>query len=239
MTKIWLGNLIGPEGEKGEPGSANPGPPGPPGPPVSVEGANVGDVYTLTGPETPGWAAPTAGSGIENAPQTWPDAFPPSMHTHPATGINDATAVGRNVLTATTQQAARQAIGAGTGNGTSDLRLGTGPTDAAPGNHGHGASAVAFTPVDNLTATDVQEAIRQAAQTGGGTGTGGASEVKVVRFASGQYPALPATKPFGVSLVLFKGPVQPTTANVSGGIPTYLGDGANQIMADYEYRALT
>jgi len=65
------------------------------------------------------------------------------------------------------------------------------------------------------------------------------SELLVVKYSGGQYPALPASKPAGVSLVLFKGPVQPTSVNVLGGIPAYIGDGASQIMADYEYRDLT
>lgn len=66
----------------------------------------------------------------------------------------------------------------------------------------------------------------------------GSSELLVIKYASGQYPALPATKPAGVTLILFKGPLQPTSLNVVGGLPSYLGDGANQIMADYEYRDL-
>lgn len=44
--------------------------------------------------------------------------------------ITDATATGRNLLTASSQQAARTAIGAGTSN----LELGTGASQAMPGN---------------------------------------------------------------------------------------------------------
>lgn len=61
----------------------------------------------------------------------------------------------------------------------------------------------------------------------------GASNVRIIKYASGAYPALPGTKPTGVDLYIFKGPVQPT------GLPSYIGDGPTQIMADYEYRALS
>lgn len=67
---------------------------------------------------------------------------------------------------------------------------------------------------------------------------GGVSEVMVIKYSGGQYPALPVSKPSGVNLVIFKGPSQPTTGNVSGGIPSYIGDGASQIMSDYEWRNL-
>jgi hypothetical protein len=62
--------------------------------------------------------------------------------------------------------------------------------------------------------------------------TGAANNIMVVKYASGAYPALPTSKPSGVELILFKGPVQPTS------LPSYAGDGASQIMADYEYRNL-
>ncbi len=66
----------------------------------------------------------------------------------------------------------------------------------------------------------------------------GLSELLVIKYSGGSYPALPASKPAGVNLILFKGPDQPTSLNVNSGIPSYVGDGANQIMADYEYRLL-
>ena len=62
-----------------------------------------------------------------------PTTFPPESHTHPSTGISDATTVGRSVLAASSQAAARQAIGAG----TSSLALGTTSATAAAGNHTH------------------------------------------------------------------------------------------------------
>ncbi len=54
----------------------------------------------------------------------------PTSHTHTATAISDSTAVGRGVLTAATQSAARDAIGAG----TSSLTIGTAAGTACAGN---------------------------------------------------------------------------------------------------------
>lgn len=58
------------------------------------------------------------------------DGKAPSSHTHTASQISDSTTVGRGVLTAATQSAARTAIGAG----TSSLTLGTTGTTACAGN---------------------------------------------------------------------------------------------------------
>ena len=49
--------------------------------------------------------------------------------------IGDASTVGKSVLTATTQAQARSAIGAGTGNGTSNLTIGTTSTTAKAGDY--------------------------------------------------------------------------------------------------------
>ena len=57
----------------------------------------------------------------------------PASHTHTAEQISDATTVGRNVLKASSQSAARTAIGAGTSN----LALGTTSSTAAAGDHTH------------------------------------------------------------------------------------------------------
>ncbi|MCU1145786.1 head fiber protein [Stenotrophomonas maltophilia] len=58
-----------------------------------------------------------------------------------ADNITDASTVGKQVLTAADQAAARTAIGAGTG--TSNLAIGTTATTAAAGNHTHGAATTA------------------------------------------------------------------------------------------------
>lgn len=218
------------EGSRGAPGE--PGPPGIGLPDPS--GLPDGAVPVANGGE---WGAQviTGGSGPTGAPAVWPDTFPPSTHTHPVSQVSDASTVGRAVLTAADAQAARAAIGAGTGNGTSNLTLGTTATTAAPGNHAHNASGIAVVPAGNITATNVQDALVQAASSGGG-GTG-TSEVRVLRYSAGQYPAFPATKPTGVVMFTLIGPVTPTTGNVVGGIPSYVGNGSTQIPAEYRVNA--
>ncbi|QDF18816.1 hypothetical protein SEA_SCENTAE_97 [Gordonia phage SCentae] len=57
------------------------------------------------------------------------DARPPTAHTHAAADISNSTAIGRSLVTAASQQAARSAIGA------SDLVLGTTSTTAKAGNY--------------------------------------------------------------------------------------------------------
>lgn len=74
------------------------------------------------------------------------------------------------IAAGTTAAEARAAIGAGTGNGTSNLVLGTTSGTAAPGDHTHAGSVVSFTPAAGVTATNVQDAIVQAAALGGGGG---------------------------------------------------------------------
>lgn len=60
-----------------------------------------------------------------------------------AEDITDASAVGRSVLTALNEAAARAAIGAGTGNGTSNLVIGTAATQAKAGNYTPSTAEVA------------------------------------------------------------------------------------------------
>lgn len=76
-----------------------------------------------------GGGGSTAWADITGKPST----FPPSAHTQASTTISDSTTVGRAVLTAADQAAARTAIGAG----TSSLALGTTGGTAAAGNHTH------------------------------------------------------------------------------------------------------
>jgi len=59
-------------------------------------------------------------------------AYSKTNHTHPATAITNSTPLGRAVLTASSPDAVRGVIGAGTGN--SNLQLGTTATTAKPGN---------------------------------------------------------------------------------------------------------
>ncbi len=184
------------------------------------------------------WITPSGGggSGLINYSQIialpgYPTSFAPSAHSHTASQISDATAVGRAVMNAVDAQAARAAIGAGTGNGTSNLTLGTSSTQAAAGNHTHPASGITFTPIGSITATNVQNAIEQAAASGGG-GSGGSS-VLIWRYGSGAYPSLPAVKPAGVELVIAYGPVAPSS------VPSWIGTDVGDALGQYEYMALT
>ena len=161
-------------------------------------------------------------STITNIPST----FPPSAHTHPVSQVSDMTTVGRAVAVAPDAQTARAAIGAGTGNGTSNLILGTSSTTAAPGNHTHSAANLIFTPAAGNTATDVQSAIEQAMGTGS---IGGASSIFVWQYAGGAWPVMPTTKPTGVLKVESEGPTQPTI------LPSWVGTGVGQATLYYEY----
>ncbi|MFT4282374.1 hypothetical protein [Microbacterium sp.] len=148
----------------------------PAGPPVPVIGSTSGQVYTSTGPgSAPIWANPTGGSGIIGAPTTWPSEFPPANHVQDVGTLRDGTSVLSaqvlSLLRADDAAAARAAIGAGTGDGSSNLALGTTGSTAARGDHTHPASAITFTPGGGVTATDVQAAIVQAAALGGGGGS--------------------------------------------------------------------
>lgn len=199
-------------------------------PAILPAGGSQGNVLYRGATERTGvWGPPSQGGG--GGASTWdqisgkPETFPPSAHTHTATQISDSGTVGRAVLTAADAAAARAAIGAGTGNGTSNLALGATGTTAAPGNHVHAASAVTFAPTGGVTATNVQDAIAQAAQ----TGTGGSSGPSIYpwRYTGGAWPALPATAPAGVVFVDAIGPSQPTT------LPGWIGLAANQVPMRY------
>lgn len=168
-------------------------------------------------------AAEAAAAGA--APATWgtlggkPDTFPPSGHSHVRAEISDASTVGRAVLGATDQQTARAAIGAGTGNGTSNLALGTTATTAAAGNHLHAQY------VDSAQAADIAD---ERIALSGGTGGGGGSVYAWV-YRSGAYPTLPTTAPAGVRVVMAIGPLQPSV------LPSWIGNGPTQVPATYEY----
>lgn len=92
--------------------------------------------------------------------------------------IQDASDVGKSLLTSSTAAEARTSIGAGTSNlsigttagtamagNTALLKVGTTATQAAAGNHTHAASAVSITSMfDGDTSTNVQEALLLLAQ---------------------------------------------------------------------------
>jgi hypothetical protein len=201
-------------------------------PQILPAGGTPGDVLFRSVTEYQGaWGPAPVGAGGSGGSVTWdavtlkPTTFPASPHTHPASQVSDSTPVGRSVLTASDAATARSAIGAGTGNGTSNLQVGPGATDAAAGNHVHAASAVLFTPTGGVTATDVQAAIGQAATMGGGGGAG--SAVYVWRYTAGAWPAMPATAPGGVYEVRALGPSFPTT------LPGWVGLAAGKVPLSY------
>lgn len=222
--------IVSTSGNKGDPGDE--GPAGEGIPPLSS--GTPGQVVRHGG-DAAVWGDEASGGG--GGVSSWndltdkPSSFPPASHTHTSGGISDSTPVGRQVLTAADPQAARQAIGAGTGNGTSNLTIGTSSTQAAPGNHTHAASTLGWTPPSGWAATDVQAAIEEAGNRGGS----GGSNTMYRYYASGQYPALPATKPAGVERIEFEGPVIPNSGNVAGGLPSYIGNGSTQIKTHYEF----
>ena len=175
------------------------------------------------------WAPAPTGSGTGGSalppsyPAEWPSAFPALEHNHTSGQISDATSLGRQLLRASSAQAAREAIGAGTGNGTSDLQLGSTATQAAPGNHVHPATAVTFNPagVSGFTGiTNVQDAIAKAATLGGSGGSGTVTTLDVI-YASGAYPAQPGTAPAGVKVRHFYGPTPYSGASWAGVLDLY------------------
>lgn len=117
-----------------------------------------------------------------------PDTFPSSPHSHVRAEIEDITVLMRNMLGAVDAATARGIIGAGTGNGTSNLALGSTSTTAAPGNHSHSAAQVPFTAAGGITATNVQQAIQQAATMGGSGGTSDPGYMFERAYTSGAWP---------------------------------------------------
>lgn len=219
------------QGMKGEPGEK-----GDPGSGVDTTTSEPGQVLTSVGAGLdPVWA-PGGGTPSWDAITGKPNTYNPTTHSQPAATISDSSSVGRAVLTATDAQSARAAIGAGTGNGTSNLTLGTTSSQAMPGNRVFAASEVTFTPNPGgplAGSSTVSAALELAAQSGsGGSGT---ATTYYIDFRNGQYQAFPANLPAGVKEFVARGPVQPTVSNVSGGIPSYVGLGANQVPLSYKY----
>lgn len=176
------------------------------------------------GPDFQGNVVIEGGSG-GGGTATWqtlggkPDVFPPSGHTHTRADLSDISTLARQVLAATTPQQFRALIEAGTGNGTSNLQLGTSATTAAPGSHTHSQY------VDSSQAAAIADA-RIAAS--GGAGSGGGSVMAWI-YRSGAYPSLPSSKPAGLLLIEARGPVAPSA------VPSWVGNGADQVPLDYAY----
>lgn len=156
-------------------------------------------------------AVESSASGISGAPAAWPSTFPPSAHSHETTDLRRGGAALASLilsfLAASDQQAARAAIGAGTGSGTSNLTLGTTSTTAAPGDHLHPQYQTEQGVLDLIAAN------------GGGGGTG---NIVAVKYASGAYPALAASYPNGTFLWAL-GPTPPTWTDPPGVVMTLYG----------------
>lgn len=106
-----------------------------------ADGAVQGSDARLSDARTP--TAHTHAIGNVTGLQNALDGKSATTHTHVAADISDATTVGRNVIKAADAAAARTAIGAGTGNGTSNLAIGATSTTAM---RGDGIQSVASLP---------------------------------------------------------------------------------------------
>lgn len=152
-----------------------------------------------------GAAAP---SGIEGAPSTWPNAFPPAPHVHRtadlmrADGLTPLAAVVMALLAATDAQTARAAIGAGTSSQV--LVIGTQPGQVAAGDHSHSQ----YVTTDQLTLA--------LAGVGGGSAYG--SNMWAIAYVSGAYEAVPAFVTFanGYRFLVVAGPVPYTVTPPTG-----------------------
>lgn len=128
------------------------------------------------------WVEPTVGggSGILGAPAAWPQEspWPAPQHSHPVAelrrvGTTPLAAAVASLLAATDQAAARAAIGAGTGNGTSNLQLGTLSTDAMSATKTFKSDEIAlFAAVSGLSATTVHAALAELAARPSSSGAG-------------------------------------------------------------------
>lgn len=146
------------------------------------------------------------GSGIVGAPASWPQSFPPSSHSHASTDLRRAdgstglASPVASLLNAVDAQAARAAIGAGTGSGTSNLQLGTTPGTASEATHLHPQYQTE------------QQVLDLIASNGGG---GGAGNVVAVVRTGGAYATPPSSYPAGTVRTAY-GSVPPTYGTTPG-----------------------
>lgn len=193
--------------------------------------ASDGDVVTYNAGAWVALPPPSGGAGIDGAPAIWPETFPPSAHTTLISELRKGSTASAlaaavvSLLNATDGATARAAIGAGTGNGTSDLTLGNLGTQAMPGNRAFGAAEISVAAGTGLTSATVQAALAELKSLigTGGTGSAPAGTVVVRRYTAGAYPVrgdLPAG-----TVVLWIGPVMPTI----GGL--YAVAGVDQFLA--------
>lgn len=140
-----------------------------------------------------------------------PSTFPPSSHSHPATQISDASAVGRAVITAVDAATARAQIGAGTSSVTvGGLLSGA----AAAASHTHTPAQAGLGNVANVAPADLPISTATAAALDGkaplshthtqaqvsGLSTALTARVQVVQVVTGS-----EARPSGSSVVLWVG----------------------------------
>ncbi|RHA43677.1 hypothetical protein [Cellulomonas rhizosphaerae] len=185
------------------------------------DGGNVGDVlYRGATPRTGQWLpAPTGGGtavvdwNVAGSIQNKPPTFPPSAHNtaidtlRTADGGNSLATIVLNLLKATSPDAIRTLIGAGTGNGTSNVTLGRASGQAMPGDVALSAAEITVGAISGVSAGNAQGVLAElAARPSGGSGGGG--NVYTRDYASGAYPVR-GTLPTG-AVVYWRGPVAPT-----------------------------
>lgn len=130
---------------------------------------------------------PTNWSLVAGKPATFPSdwdtmvnkpaTFPPANHTHPVAQISDATAIGQNLVTAATQQAGRNAIGAITSD--DNARVAVTQSDLLIGSR----RKLNFINGSNATWTITEDAanekINLRLDSAGGSGGGGIAEAPI------------------------------------------------------------
>lgn len=160
------------------------------------------------------------GSGIIGAPAVWPTTFNPASHSHVigdllrAAGVPLSPAV-VSFLQALDQGGARTAIGAGTGNGTSNLTVGTSPGQAMSATRTFNANEINLaSAIPGVTGSTVQQALAEImtiASSGGGGGsvTLPTGLLIVRRWVSPSGYPVRGVLPTG-AIVEWEGPVPPT-----------------------------
>lgn len=188
---------------------------------ASLESSAAASASAAAAAQAAAEAAAAGSSGTGSA--TWtgitgkPATFPPSSHSHTRSEISDSTTVGRAVLGAVDPQAARAAIGAGTGNGTSNLVLGSTGSTAMPGNRIFSDAEITANAKGALPASTVRAQIQALEARTGSVPT----DTVNVLWSSGAYPAQAASPPAGVKVRHFYGPVAPSAPTWPGVLDTY------------------
>lgn len=162
------------------------------------------------------------GSGIAGAPAVWPSSFNPAPHSHlvsdlrrVATGSPTLAGHVLTLLNSTSLSSARDALGAGTGNGTSNVVIGTLDGQAMSATRTFVDTDISLSAaISGLTAGNVREALialKNLIGSGGGSGTTSNYQKIDYNFTTNTWPARSSlgTLPAGTA-VLWRGPSFPT-----------------------------